>query len=491
MVGCRFLADRRAQSSDRGRLLQRDAASTAASAPETGILNPYLTPSMRPPSAIHDPFPPHRWAGLARGAGLAATEPLAIALSGGIGSSALVALAAAAHPRPELVAVHVGGATAEAETARELCRHLGVRWVPLEGVQGQPAPLDAVCAWAAQNAYSTIALGDVRPTGEVGGWIHVAARERRGHQTLVRPLRCLSRGELRAALQHVHLPFVDEAEAAAQRAHPLALVGADVLRMDAELAAATALIVWDAPVHLAARRGVTDGYWGGSLARGVLMALPRALRRRVLARLLHEGIGTFVQRAVLEHAVEMLSRGRTARVAMPHGWSLVLRSDRVLLEPPRVARGVHPQQLSLPFDDVWDNPAPSVELTLPGLVALDDGRSIRATVQELGPNCAPLARRLSVELDPRFLPQQLAVRFPRPGDRFHPLGWPKEGSLHGFLAAAGVPREGRERVPIVLADERVVWVAGLRVAEFARVEPRTRARLRLDLVHPLVADAEL
>ena len=52
-------------------------------------------------------------------------------------------------------------------------------------------------------------------------------------------------------------------------------------------------------------------------------------------------------------------------------------------------------------------------------------------------------------------------------------------------------REGRERVPIVLADERVVWVAGLRVAEFARVEPRTRARLRLDLVHPLVADAEL
>jgi tRNA(Ile)-lysidine synthase len=73
------------------------------------------------------------------------------------------------------------------------------------------------------------------------------------------------------------------------------------------------------------------------------------------------------------------------------------------------------------------------------------------------------------------------VRWPRPGDRFHPLGAPGSKPLRRFLADAGVPREERSRVALVGAGERILWVAGVRPSESARVDRRTRRRLRLDL----------
>ena len=78
--------------------------------------------------------------------------------------------------------------------------------------------------------------------------------------------------------------------------------------------------------------------------------------------------------------------------------------------------------------------------------------------------------------------QELRVRFARPGDRFHALGAPGHKPVRRFLGEAGVPREERGLVPIVLAGEEVVWVAGVAVSERHKVTDPSRRRIRLSLV---------
>ncbi|MEY2746388.1 MAG: hypothetical protein RL112_1430 [Planctomycetota bacterium] len=444
----------------------------------------------QPPRA--DPFPPQRWAALARGALLAPEEPLVVALSGGVGSSALLALAALARPKPGLSAVHVRQDPESTEVARQLASELAV---PLALLPAAEDPLLAAARWARSQARPTLLAGDCRLVGTVErrpSAVVPAAREHREGVAIARPLRCLPRGELAAALRLVSLPFVDELDAAALRivadgVQATLVGGREILRLDGQLSQATAALVWDPPVHCAARRGVADAFVGGCVDRGALMALPRALRRRALWRLLHEALGRELAPTQVESALELLSRGRTGRLAIEPGFVLVMRADRLHLEPLPPRRGHDPRQLVLPFDSALP-PSLGAPLVLPGEVRLDDGRSIRASLLELAAACAPLSRQLSVELDASRLPDRLSVRFPRAGDRFHPLGWPQEASLASFLAASGVPREGRARVPIVLAEERVVWVAGLRPAESVRVASGTRRRVRLDLVHPLLSE---
>jgi tRNA(Ile)-lysidine synthase len=62
------------------------------------------------------------------------------------------------------------------------------------------------------------------------------------------------------------------------------------------------------------------------------------------------------------------------------------------------------------------------------------------------------------------------VRNRRIGDRLRPLGAPGRRKLQDLLVDRKVPRSERDRVPIVVdASGRIVWVAGLTIAEECRV----------------------
>jgi tRNA(Ile)-lysidine synthase len=64
----------------------------------------------------------------------------------------------------------------------------------------------------------------------------------------------------------------------------------------------------------------------------------------------------------------------------------------------------------------------------------------------------------------------LAVRNRRPGDRFRPLGAPGRRKVQDLFVDRKVPRNERDRVPIVVdADGRIVWVAGVTIAHDCRV----------------------
>lgn len=79
----------------------------------------------------------------------------------------------------------------------------------------------------------------------------------------------------------------------------------------------------------------------------------------------------------------------------------------------------------------------------------------------------------------------LYVRARRPGDRFAPLGMDGHTmKLSDFMINVKIPRRARDRWPLVVHEDTVVWVAGHRLAHPFRVRPQTRRVLRLELLPP-------
>src|SRR5919204_612076 len=77
-------------------------------------------------------------------------------------------------------------------------------------------------------------------------------------------------------------------------------------------------------------------------------------------------------------------------------------------------------------------------------------------------------------LDAARLGGELEVRTWRRGDRIRPLGMRGTKSLQDLFTDRGVPRSARREVPVVLAQGRVAWVAGVAVSEDFRLAPSTR-----------------
>lgn len=358
------------------------------------------------------------------------------------------------------------------------------------------------------------------PTARANAARATAGRARAAREeplVIVRPLLALRREEVRRALvahgfawredrsnddarfarnrvRNVLVPRLLEF-GGSQAIENLRAFGRAVEELEERCAERTADLAWSPPAHAAARRGVDDAHLGGTIARARLMPLPRALQRRVLWRLLCEGTGAAPARAVLTRLVDDLDAGRTTVHALRGGWILRLRSDALHLEPPaprHVTTEAHdatsgtdasPQQLEL-YPRRTDEER---VLAIPGRVTLGDGRAIVGDTWEVASSADVERDALSCELDLDRLRGPLVVRFPRRGDRFHGLGAPGSKPLTRFLADAGVPREGRARVPLVVAGGEIVWVAGLRPCHAARVVPSTRRRLVLRLEHPRLA----
>jgi tRNA(Ile)-lysidine synthase len=78
----------------------------------------------------------------------------------------------------------------------------------------------------------------------------------------------------------------------------------------------------------------------------------------------------------------------------------------------------------------------------------------------------------------------LALRKPRPGDHFQPLGMTGAKKLHDLFVDEKVPRHCRPQTPVLTAKGGIVWVAGRWLAHWARVRPETgqvwRLRFRRD-----------
>jgi tRNA(Ile)-lysidine synthase len=234
---------------------------------------------------------------------------------------------------------------------------------------------------------------------------------------------------------------------------------ADMLRADNEILERQTDVLVEQAVHWRSAKRVR-------VKRHPYCVAPVAIQRRLLRRLvdrLHTAPDTTsfqhvegLRRFIIEGAV-----GK--RFSLPGQLLAEHHRDFILLWSPRKL------------------PATSRTLLLPvaGEVKLPE-LDLRLVTDVVDYNPYLLERETKwVYTDLERLRLPLQVRFPQPGDRFHPLGAPGQKKLQDFFTDSKLPRADRPFIPLVVSGTDVAWVVGYRIAEPFKVRAETRRVLRL------------
>jgi tRNA(Ile)-lysidine synthase len=228
--------------------------------------------------------------------------------------------------------------------------------------------------------------------------------------------------------------------------------------------------------HGSASRQKGDQQYGERINRSVITSAPAPLARRALRLILGAmTAGPPAELATVERLLS-LAHGERPGFTLP-GEQLVARiTDRELvLEPHDPIRGFLA--------------AESIPLTVPGVTTMAWARGSmaarflpsRTAVGADRPSTYPAQPTASERavMDYDRLPGPLLVRPPRPGDRIQPLGMCGRRKLQDIFTAQKLPRATRRRVPVVVAGDTIVWVAGCCVSEAVKVTPETRQAVEL------------
>jgi tRNA(Ile)-lysidine synthase len=318
-------------------------------------------------------------------------------------------------------------------------------------------------AHTADDQVETILLKLVRGAGR-GGLSGMAAQSLIEGFPLVRPLLDVSRGEIEAFLRerglswredesnqdtaflrnrvrHELLPFLEK------KFNPR--IRETVLRTGEVLGAE------DEWMDEMARGILKDGQ---SVEPGKLSGYPLAARRRVIRLwLVQQGVPAagldFESIARVEALLGRCQGSQTVELA--GGWQVQRQYDRVLVKKTPPLRGE-------------GKPVESVRVKIPG-VTLMRALGVRIIVtlapglvktRGAGPGAFPAQATLSAKV----LEQGgLWVRPGKAGDRMAPFGMKGTRKIQDILVDAKVPRAARAKIPVLVCEERVVWLPGYRI----------------------------
>ena len=77
--------------------------------------------------------------------------------------------------------------------------------------------------------------------------------------------------------------------------------------------------------------------------------------------------------------------------------------------------------------------------------------------------------------------KNITLRTRKPGDRFQPLGMTHSKKLQDFMVDAKIPSQWRDRIPLITSAKGIAWIAGFRIAEWAKVTENTDEILEIRL----------
>jgi tRNA(Ile)-lysidine synthase len=281
---------------------------------------------------------------------------------------------------------------------------------------------------------------------------------RNGH--VVRPLHAISREETRAVAQEAGLPFVDDPSNASPR-YARNRIRNEVLPILAEIGPEIErnLAATHAELHEEAEllAGVVDDALAAAGAGGAAIAIDAEELQRMSPGLRRLALRELAARAAGKRV--SVNRARAAQIATiavrPEGGEIELGGGlSAICEGGMVRFGT------------GSDPLPSiVRMPIPGTARFGDwelrAEIHRGPVDPAGPELATL--------DAASVGDEVEIRTWRSGDRIRPLGLNGSKSLQDLFTDRGVPRSVRSRIPVVTANGRVAWVAGVAVSEEFRL----------------------
>ena len=87
-------------------------------------------------------------------------------------------------------------------------------------------------------------------------------------------------------------------------------------------------------------------------------------------------------------------------------------------------------------------------------------------------------------LDKSRIKFPLVVRNRRPGDRYRPLNSPGSQKLKELMRAKRIPLSSRNKQPVFLSEDEIVWVRGLPVSEKYKVKVSTKDIFKIEILLP-------
>jgi len=333
------------------------------------------------------------------------------------------------------------------------------------------------------------------------------------HGSIVRPLLCCRRGELRHFLALRKIAYVED-ETNADVSIPRNRVRAELLPMlerrfnpavvdvlsdEAELAretlqwmeASATSLVGSAPSSEAGLEPERSTLSGAGAAHepgptildvGQLMSAPSALRRFIVWRAMRGLAGRRpVSFAHVEAVLGLLASDAPRSLDMP-GHSAQRLGPQLVLTRRLAAQ--RPRRLD-PGENFFEYP-----LSIPGEVPIPEAHGVLTAAslppgtlhpEDLGARSAAASCAVAIVRRDLYT-GQWRVRNRRPGDRFRPFGLNGRKKLQDFFVDRKVPRLCRDTVPLVVdGNDRIVWVAGFEIDDAFRVNDPAQAVIMLQL----------
>ncbi|MDH7512946.1 MAG: tRNA lysidine(34) synthetase TilS, partial [Clostridiales bacterium] len=198
----------------------------------------------------------------------------------------------------------------------------------------------------------------------------------------------------------------------------------------------------------------------------VLFSLPPGLARRI-ARIFLSRVKGDLRRISFGDIESVRSLAEGKEIHLPGRLTLRREKDKILLKSPRRPR-IH-------YEYIWDG---KKNLTIRELNLQFSGAKMT------GWNKSDLrfdnGRR--AYLDAAKFRYPLLVRSRREGDRYQPLSAPGRKKLKEIMRARGIPADERDRRPVFLSGDSIVWVLGLPVADPFKVTSRTKEVLVIEKI---------
>jgi tRNA(Ile)-lysidine synthase len=203
------------------------------------------------------------------------------------------------------------------------------------------------------------------------------------------------------------------------------------------------------------------------LDKKTLLGLSVSMQRNLL-RLAIENVGGNLKDIEARHIQELmqaLHKPAGKQISLPYGLFFTIDYERYLL-------GKEPSGM-LPFPVLEGGHS----IKVPGKTVVP-GWIIKASIVK--PDISISGDNFTAHFDYDEISDKLMVRSRKRGDRFQPLGMQEIKKIGQFMLDARIPRDWRDRVPIVISGDNVLWVVGYRIDERVKVTVKTKKVLRLE-----------
>jgi len=220
------------------------------------------------------------------------------------------------------------------------------------------------------------------------------------------------------------------------------------------------------------------------LAISVLTALPEAVRRRVIRTAIVQVKGDMLRISFshIEAVLELAERQQyPAQLMLPDGIRIQL--DKSLLTFYQVdeslrchRRKIRPAPLS--FFYLISGPGERAAVTIS-----ETGAVLTFSEIPVGSCTMDKSEKIAL-LDMDMLKFPMILRNIQPGDRFSPLGVAGTQKIQKYFIDHKIDRAERQQCPILLSENKVVWLVGHRISSHFKITTSTRRVFGIEICRP-------